>query len=352
MHLSTAASRCCVLVVLLFGVSCALVPRMRALADDMTPTAIVEVTPEPTLVLPSPDLLPTSPPTVTRERSKPIATVEEVFPTSTLPPAPSSSVDVLPTPVPVHAVTPTPGPGTGTSFSPPSATDAPLPSPAELEQNARLRFGTGIPAAVSRWSFLIVPAAKKYGLSPTLLAAVMTMESGGDPLAFSGADARGLMQVLHGPWDPRENVFTGARMLREYHDEFPAWDLTLAAYNAGPNAVLTYHGIPPYRETRDYVIVVSYLWDLYSNHHLSLHRKTVYTSTLHDLERFSQQRKKLKRLATVAGIAPDFPLNCSGHSCDAPTPVHQSTSLDPFWPVGSVPDPLQHVGPGDTGLTS
>jgi hypothetical protein len=192
---------------------------------------------------------------------------------------------------------------------------------------------------------LIVPAAHRYHLSPGLIAAVMTMESGGDPLAYSPSDARGLMQVLHGSWDPRANVFTGARLLAEYHALFPDWTLTLAAYNAGPNAVSDYNGVPPYRETRDYVIVVTYLWDLYSHKHLSIKREELYHSTLKDLQHFGKERKKVPRLARIAHIH-DERLMCVASMCTSS--AKRSTlfaTLDPFWPLANGPDPLQHVDP-------
>jgi hypothetical protein len=216
-----------------------------------------------------------------------------------------------------------------------------------------LRWGKRVPAAVRQWAFLIVPAARKYGLKPNLIAAVMTMESAGDPLAWnSGSDARGLMQVLHGPWHPRANIFTGARMLREFYDEFGDWTLTLAAYNAGPNAVLSFGGVPPYRETRDYVIVVSYLWDLYSHHHISLNRKAEFRSTLSDLRHFANERRKLKTLAKAAQVSGDFSFSCVGSACDPIGQVLPAAPLDPFWPAASAPDPLEQVTPpGSTGYS-
>jgi len=219
--------------------------------------------------------------------------------------------------------------------------------------NARLRWGTHVPAEIRRWAFLIVPAAHKYGLDPNLLAAIMTMESDGDPLAWSSADARGLMQVLHGPWDPRENVFTGARMLADLYARFGDWTLALAAYNAGPDAVLAYKGVPPYRETRDYVIVVRYLWDLYDHRKLTLQRRTLYRHTLKDLQRFPEQRKKVLRLAHIAqmpnivsSVVPKkYICRHFGESCGGAHSDKLFVTLDPFWPLSDVPDPLQRVGP-------
>jgi hypothetical protein len=200
---------------------------------------------------------------------------------------------------------------------------------------------------VRRWAFLIVPAAREYGLDPNLVAAVMTMESNGDPLAWSGADARGLMQILHGPWDPRSNVFRGAQMLAGFYAQFHNWDLALAAYNAGPAAVIEYGGVPPYRETRDYVIIVSYLYDLFSHRKLTEHRKEIYRSTLKDLQRFADQRKKVKRLAQVAHVEVPVKSVCErfGESCNEDVRQTIFQTSDPFWPLADVPDPLMQVNP-------
>ena len=224
---------------------------------------------------------------------------------------------------------------------------APLPSPAELRLNARLRWGTHVPAEIRRWAFLIVPAAHKYGLDPNLLAAIMTMESDGDPLAWNGgSDARGLMQVLHGPWDPQANVDAGARMFSQFYAEFQDLKLALAAYNAGPNAVLAYDGVPPYRETRDYVIVVTYLYDLFTHRKLTRKRRAQYRTTLKDLQRFADQRKKVHTLALTAHLPLTPDLDCRlVQACNQPNPIVVFSSLDPFWPIGEAPDPLQRVDP-------
>ncbi len=55
------------------------------------------------------------------------------------------------------------------------------------------------------------------------------------------------------PWNARQNIEGGARYLRQQHDRFGTWELALAAYNAGPGAVEKYGGIPPYKETQNYV---------------------------------------------------------------------------------------------------
>lgn len=117
--------------------------------------------------------------------------------------------------------------------------------------------------------------AKASSLEPALIHAVIAVESGHNPKALSPRGARGLMQLMpataqrfqvRDPYDPGQNILGGAKYLRELHDLFNG-DLTLmlAAYNAGPNAILRYgKKVPPYAETRDYVPKVMRLYRLLS----------------------------------------------------------------------------------------
>jgi hypothetical protein len=106
-------------------------------------------------------------------------------------------------------------------------------------------------------------AGQEHNLDVDLLASVVTAESGGNFRAVSSTGARGLMQLMPGTaaglgvqdsFQPRQNVQGGSTyldtLLVRYHDNMA---LALAAYNAGPEAVDRYHGIPPYHETRVYV---------------------------------------------------------------------------------------------------
>jgi soluble lytic murein transglycosylase-like protein len=114
-------------------------------------------------------------------------------------------------------------------------------------------------------------AADKYKLSEDLLHAVMRVESGYQPRALSVKGAMGLMQLMPGTardmyvrdaWSPEENIDGGARYLRTLANQYQG-DLvmTLAAYNAGPEAVRRAGGVPSYPETREYVRRVMELYE-------------------------------------------------------------------------------------------
>lgn len=103
---------------------------------------------------------------------------------------------------------------------------------------------------------------EKYGVEKNLVMAVIDVESGFNAAAVSSAGAQGLMQImpatgkdlnLSDPFDPMENIDAGIRYLKYLLDTFPDKRLAVAAYNAGPNAVKKYGGIPPYAETQGYV---------------------------------------------------------------------------------------------------
>jgi hypothetical protein len=112
---------------------------------------------------------------------------------------------------------------------------------------------------------MIFEAAKRHSVNPQVVAALIRAESAGRARAVSHKGARGLMQLMPATaerfgtrkeklYDPKENIEAGIRYLSWLVEQFPN-DLSkvLAAYNAGENAVLRYGGIPPYRETREYV---------------------------------------------------------------------------------------------------
>ncbi|KQW42572.1 lytic transglycosylase [Nocardioides sp. Root1257] len=121
---------------------------------------------------------------------------------------------------------------------------------------------SGRVAAGTPYASLFESAAAKYGVGADLLSAVAKQESGYNPRATSSAGAQGLMQLMPGTaqglgvtnaFDPAQAVDGAARLLSSLLDRFGSTPLALAAYNAGPGAVLRYDGIPPYAETQNYV---------------------------------------------------------------------------------------------------
>jgi len=125
--------------------------------------------------------------------------------------------------------------------------------------------GKNVPEPVAR---LIGPNAGKHNLRPELIQAVMEVESGYQVGAKSKVGAIGLMQLMPqtakhlkvNAHEPGENVEGGARLLdylmKKYESRKNGLALALAAYNAGDGAVDRFGGIPPYKETRQYVVKV------------------------------------------------------------------------------------------------
>jgi len=117
-----------------------------------------------------------------------------------------------------------------------------------------------------QWEKLISEASARYGVDKDLVTAVIARESAGNPRAISPKGAKGLMQLMDGTardmgvsysFSPAENINGGVKYLRNMLDMFGGDEKkALASYNAGPGAVKKYDGIPPYRETRDYVAAV------------------------------------------------------------------------------------------------
>jgi hypothetical protein len=115
----------------------------------------------------------------------------------------------------------------------------------------------------SRYDSVIVEAAKKFDVDAALISAVIKAESDFNPREYSNKGAQGLMQLMPGTaarfgvtdaWDPAANIYGGVRYLRWLLQTFDGnADLAVAAYNAGEGNVWKYNGVPPFRETINYV---------------------------------------------------------------------------------------------------
>lgn len=107
-------------------------------------------------------------------------------------------------------------------------------------------------------------AAQAHGVPEDLFLRLVQQESGWNDKALSHKGAIGLAQLMPttarklgvDPHDPRQNLEGGARYLAQQYRKFKSWRLALAAYNAGPGAVEKYNGVPPYKETMNYVRII------------------------------------------------------------------------------------------------
>lgn len=108
---------------------------------------------------------------------------------------------------------------------------------------------------------VIESVAQAHGVDPMLVRAVIAVESNYRPRARSPKGAMGLMQLMpataraynvRNPYDPKANIAAGVKHLKSLIDKWGV-EMALAAYNAGEGAVRKFKGVPPYRETRNYV---------------------------------------------------------------------------------------------------
>lgn len=139
----------------------------------------------------------------------------------------------------------------------------------QYEFSDRLRPESAVTSAVPRytgtyngpWLEVARAAARRHGIPEDLFLRLVQQESGWDTGAISHAGAIGLAQLMPDtadrlgvdPHDVNQNLDGGARYLAQQYRRFGDWRLALAAYNAGPEAVVAHDGIPPYPETQGYV---------------------------------------------------------------------------------------------------
>jgi hypothetical protein len=133
------------------------------------------------------------------------------------------------------------------------------------EQTTPTATSGGSALAGVPYADLFTRAGNRYGIDPSILAAMASQESGFNAGAVSAAGAQGLMQFMPttaqglgvNPLDPASAVDGAARYLSSLKQQFGSTDLALAAYNAGPGNVSRYGGIPPFAETQNYVSAVT-----------------------------------------------------------------------------------------------
>lgn len=141
----------------------------------------------------------------------------------------------------------------------------PAPAVETAENDAQARPAAGERTALLRdtvYDELIASAAEAHGVDPVLVQALIQVESNYRPRARSSKGAMGLMQIMpatareykvRNAYDPKANIEAGIKKLKGLLDKFQVVDLALAAYNAGEGAVQKFNGMPPYRETQNYV---------------------------------------------------------------------------------------------------
>ncbi len=155
--------------------------------------------------------------------------------------------------------------------------EVPLPDPASPDpvivpepesaavQTVEVDFNPSQAVPPTPYGKLIHQTAKRHRLNPQVVAALVKAESAYDRWALSHKGARGLMQLMPATakrfgvraselWEPDRNLEAGAKYLRWLLDRFDGdLKLALASYNAGEGSVKRYGGVPPYRETRNYI---------------------------------------------------------------------------------------------------
>ena len=144
--------------------------------------------------------------------------------------------------------------------------EVPYPEPVQAAAAGSRRLGqapgAGAVLESTPYGEIIAAMSEAHGVDPLLVRALIQVESNYQTAARSRKGAMGLMQLMpstardynvRNPFDPRANIEAGIKHLKSLIDRFGRVELGLAAYNAGEGAVTKFNGIPPYRETRNYV---------------------------------------------------------------------------------------------------
>jgi len=153
-------------------------------------------------------------------------------------------------------------------------TDNPTHSGYKVHVRERGSFRLASASSYYPYRDVVIEACTIYKMDEALIRAVMEVESDYNRFAISSAGARGLMQLMpqtalhlgvRNVWDPRQNIHAGTAYLKRFIRRFSGnMELALAAYNAGPNAVVEYGQIPPYPQTLNYVRKVMLLYRDYA----------------------------------------------------------------------------------------
>jgi soluble lytic murein transglycosylase len=153
-------------------------------------------------------------------------------------------------------------------------TDSPLHSGYKLHVREKGSFRLASTTGYYPYRNVVVEACTIYRMDEALVRAVIEVESDYNRYAMSSSGARGLMQLMpetarvlgvSNVWDPRQNIHAGTAYLKRFIKQFAGnKELALAAYNAGPNAVIEYGQIPPYPQTENYVRKVMRLYRGYA----------------------------------------------------------------------------------------
>jgi len=152
----------------------------------------------------------------------------------------------------------------------------------------RIKDSDGV-VTPSYYEGIIRRKSRKYNLDPSLVRAIITVESNWQPYAVSIKGAMGLMQLMpvtarktgvKNPFDPEQNIEGGTRYLRTLLDMFNNdIRLALAAYNAGPELVRRFGGVPPIAETRRYIRKVL---SIYNGRRINTGSSSIYKVSLED----------------------------------------------------------------------